>query len=93
MECQGMPTAGVAKPGGNNMNRRDGKHSGMPETFETAAVEIKSIAVRKAAKAETLATTGSHEPSTVVITTTKAGTQQQQRPLQQLEPMYSRWNQ
>jgi hypothetical protein len=89
----GDANSGVAKPGGNNMNRRDGKHSGMSETFETAAAELKSIAVRTAAIAETLATTGSPEPSTVVITTTKAGTQQQQRPLQQLGPMYSRWTQ
>jgi hypothetical protein len=68
----GDANSGVAKPGGNNMNKRDGKHSGMPETLETAAEEIKSIAA--AAIAKTLATTGSPEPSTVVITTTEAGT-------------------
>ncbi len=44
----------------------------MPETLETAAAEIKSIAVRTAAIAETLATTGSPEPLTAVITTTAA---------------------
>ncbi len=52
------------------MNRRDGKHSGMPETLETPAAEIKSTAVGTAATAETLAT--SPEPSTAVITTTAA---------------------
>jgi hypothetical protein len=56
------------------MNRRDGKHSGMSETFETAAAELKSIAVRTAAIAETLATTGSPETSTAVIKTTGAET-------------------
>ncbi len=70
-----------ARIGGKNMNRRDGKHSrtksrdarNVGNTSSRKSVNS-TTAVGTAAAAETLATTGSPEPSTAVITTTGAET-------------------
>jgi hypothetical protein len=48
--------------------------AGMPDMLETPVAEIKSIAVGAAATAETLATTGSPEPSTGTETPATAET-------------------